>query len=193
MGGLVSTHTHTHKVEGLPWHLWLKLASLTKIAMTVTPVVPFCAHAHFLLGLFLSLHLRGEWLFCFLMASSFIKSSFLSTLILLIDWQQHLQKTSHSFQLRKTNSNLAFFKLSAPKELLSTFWKFLWLYQFEENLMLTRCFFKPAIICLHQNCRWNNTHLYWTQHYSKITCAIALFHGGNDSANSTATTHSSRN
>jgi len=61
-------------------------------------------------------------------------------------------------------------------------------HQFEENLMSACCFFKSAIIYVHKNCRWNNTHLYWI-HYSKITCAVVLFHGGNDSA----TTHSSRN
>ena len=145
MGGLVSTHTHTHththKVEGLPWHLWCKLASLPKIAITVVLIVPVCAHAHFLLGIFLSLHFHGERLFCFWwQVHSF--SHHVHLFCLLMDSSIHRRR--HTLFRRGTPihySHSANFLLS--KSFFQHFESFCDIFhKFEESLMLTCGFFQ---------------------------------------------------
>ena len=142
MVGLVSTRTH--KVEGLPWHLWLKLASLPKFAITVAVIVPVCAYAYFLWGIFLSLHLHGEWLFCFWWHFHSFSPHF-HLFCLLMD--SSIYRRHHTLFIRgKPIQNLHSSNCLLSKSFFQHFESFCDIFhQFEENLMPTCCFLKCAI------------------------------------------------
>jgi hypothetical protein len=96
-----------------------------------------------------------------------------------------------TFELGKPLNNLCSSHFLLSKPYMQHFEEFCSIIpQLKQNLMQTCCSFKSAIFLVHQNCKWNTTHLYLTRHYLTVACATTLFQTGNDSADSTLSTTS---